>query len=465
MTNMLDDRPWIQKEAPGKPRVQIGTLSVRRWVAIVALVAVVVGTPLGVSYVQALTVPGGGALGARTVDWVRSMGGSRLVAWFENMYYGHNAPPAGGAPPAAMNGGTGTIDPSSVDPQATGIPLSPLGKPEAVPAIAQPPLTGEGQWEPVGRTVGGEAAMYAAFIRPDAVHTSLTAGLVWMDPRVIDLRLVAGSQQPGGSGWVDQAPLSADQRPRLLATFNAGFRLPDGWGGYYAGGRTGRPLVDNAASLVINRDGSATVAKWGRDVTMTASVYAVRQNLSLILDGGLVTPEVFHNSMRSWGATLRNEVLVWRSGIGVTRNGALVYAAGPGLSIQSLADILKHAGAVRAMELDINSTWVSFISFKPVIGADPNSANGSKLLPTMAGDPGRYLGASTRDFFAVLAKRGSSVTDVSPSAPSATPSLNPLLTRTPSPLASPSPNPFATPSARATRSPSFRVSETASPYP
>jgi hypothetical protein len=465
MTNKLDDRPWIEKEAPGPPRVQIGTLSLRRWVAIVVAFAVVVGALLGVSYVRALTVPGGGALGARTVDWVRSMGGSRLVAWFENMYYGHNAPPAGGAPSAAMNGGAGTIDPRSVDPQAPGIPLSPLGKPAAVQAIAQPPLPGEGQWEPVGRTVGGETAMYAAFIRPDPVHTSLTAGLVWMDPRVIDLRLVAGSQQPGGGGWSDQAPLSADQRRRLLATFNAGFRLADGWGGYYAAGRTGRPLVDNAASLVINKNGSATVAKWGRDVTMTASVYAVRQNLSLILDGGLVTPEVFHNSMRSWGATLRNEVLVWRSGMGVTRSGAVVYAAGPGLSIESLADVLKHAGAVRAMEMDINSTWVSFISFKPVTGADPTPNNGFKLLPTMSGDAGRYLGASTRDFFAVLAKTGSSVTDVSPSEVSPTPSLNPLLTRTPSPFVSPPANPLATPSPRGTRSPSSRVSATVSPYP
>ena len=114
--------------------------------------------------------------------------------------------------------------------------------------------------------------MYAAFIRPDPVHTSLTAGLVWMDPRVLDLRLVAGSQQPGGTGWADQAPLPADERRRLLATFNAGFRLADGWGGYYEAGRTGRPLVDGAASLVIDKDGSATVAKWGRDVTMTASV-------------------------------------------------------------------------------------------------------------------------------------------------------------------------------------------------
>ena len=83
MTNMLDDRPWIEKEIPAKPQVRIGTFSVRRWVAIVAAIAVVVAGPLGISYVRALTVPGGGALGARTVDWVRSMGGSRLVAWFE----------------------------------------------------------------------------------------------------------------------------------------------------------------------------------------------------------------------------------------------------------------------------------------------------------------------------------------------------------------------------------------------
>jgi hypothetical protein len=307
--------------------------------------------------------------------------------------------------------------------------------------------------------------MYAAFIRPDPVHTSLTAGLVWMDPRVIDLRLVAGSQQPGGTGWADQAPLPADERRRLLATFNAGFRLADGWGGYYEAGRTGRPLVDGAASLVIDKNGSATVAKWGRDVTMSASVSAVRQNLSLILDGGLVTPEVFHNSMRSWGATLRNEVLVWRSGIGVTPNGALVYAAGPGVSIESLAEILKHAGAVRAMELDINSTWVSFVSFKPAMGTGPSVANGSKLLPMMSGDAGRYLGASTRDFFAILARPGSPVTDVGPSVLSPTPSLNPLLTRTPNPAPSVSANPSATLPARVTQTPPFPVSTTVSPYP
>ena len=62
----------------------------------------------------------------------------------------------------------------------------------------------------------------------------------------------------------------------------------------------------------------------------------------------------------------------------------------------------------------------------------------------MSGDAGRYLGASTRDFFAVLARPGAPVTDVGPSVLSPTPSLNPLLRRTPLPAPPTSGNPFAT---------------------
>jgi hypothetical protein len=55
---------------------------------------------------------------------------------------------------------------------------------------------------------------------------------------------------------------------------------------------------------------------------------------------------------------------VWRSGIGVDRN-ALIYAAGDGLSAYSLARILARAGAIRAMELDLNESWMTFDYFKP----------------------------------------------------------------------------------------------------
>ena len=59
----------------------------------------------------------------------------------------------------------------------------------------------------------------------------------------------------------------------------------------------------------------------------------------------------------------------------------------------SLAQILIRAGAVRAMELDINSYWVSFISY--------GSRGPANLLPDMQRSSDRYLTTSDRDFLAV----------------------------------------------------------------
>ncbi len=81
-----------------------------------------------------------------------------------------------------------------------------------------------------------------------------------------------------------------------------------------------------------------------------------RQNLPLIVDGARPNPNL--NDGPEWGATLGNAILVWRSGIGVDRHGNLIYAAAHDQTVRSLADILIHAGAVRAMELDINSYWI-----------------------------------------------------------------------------------------------------------
>jgi hypothetical protein len=42
---------------------------------------------------------------------------------------------------------------------------------------------------------------------------------------------------------------------------------------------------------------------------------------------------------RDRGATVGNQVLVWRSGVGVDRNGGLIHIAGPGLSVNQLAEL------------------------------------------------------------------------------------------------------------------------------
>jgi hypothetical protein len=59
---------------------------------------------------------------------------------------------------------------------------------------------------------------------------------------------------------------------------------------------------------------------------MTPDVVAVRQNLSLIADGSRPVANLAHSSTATWGATVGNKTLVWRSGVGITSSGALVYA-------------------------------------------------------------------------------------------------------------------------------------------
>ena len=167
-----------------------------------------------------------------------------------------------------------------------------------------------------------------------------------------------------------------------MAAFNAGFRMQDANGGYYTQGKTVIPLRSGAASFVIYRNGAATVGAWGSDVTMTPQVVAVRQNLKLLVDNGQPVPGLNAYDTSTWGNTLGNQVYVSRSGIGVTRDGALVYVGGPFLNITDLANLLVRAGAVRAMELDINTDWVNFATFAPTTPSGLASpANGTDLLP------------------------------------------------------------------------------------
>jgi hypothetical protein len=55
-----------------------------------------------------------------------------------------------------------------------------------------------------------------------------------------------------------------------------------------------------------------------------------------------------------------------------------------------------HAHAVRAMELDINSYWTSFITYR-----QPGAAGAANLLAAMNRTSQRYLSPDDRDCFAV----------------------------------------------------------------
>ncbi len=426
------------------------TLVGRHPVRALLLLAVVALAPLWVSLGDALGNPGfGSSMPARFAEWAREHGASGVVDWAENLWYTHHQPPAGGtppkgsiplpvallarapsaasttagssvhaSPPARSTGASASrvIAPGDGSPRGAGRSvarasrpahgLQPLPLPTPIVPLASPALPGEGDWHPAGRLVDGRPAVYEAFLRPDAVHTSLVAGVAWMDTRLLRATLYSGSMIPGGGPYSYTAPVSPAAARSLDAAFNAGFLMNDAQGGYYTDGRTEIPLRVGAASFVAYRNGDATVGAWGSDVTMTPQVVSVRQNLDLLVVNGKAVPGLNPNDTTQWGFTLGNAVYVWRSGLGVTADGALVYVAGPGLNITTLADLLVRAGAVRAMELDINTDWVTFSTYTPSTPTGAASpANGSELLSDMVGTPARWFEPWwARDFITMSAR-------------------------------------------------------------
>jgi uncharacterized protein YigE (DUF2233 family) len=365
------------------------------------------------SFIPALLNPSYGAsVPTRAAEWFRGHGLGGVVNLIETEWYRLNPPKVGGKPPAGSFTGP-TLPPTSV---ADALPT-----PTRLVSPAGAWLPGEGVWHAAGRTVGGVPAVLTTTVRPDGVHTSYVVGVAWMDPTLLQAQLYSGSTIPGGGPYPYTAPITAKSSENLVAAFNAGFRMSDANGGYYTNGRTIVPLRNGAASVVVFKDGTMTVAKWGTDVTMSNQVASVRQNLDLIVQNSRPVPGLTNANVMKWGKTLGGGFNVWRSGLGVTKDGALVYVGGPSLSISDLANVLVRAGAVRAMELDINTDWVQFSAFKGPLNTPINGGNGTSLESAMAGTPSRYFATWwTRDFYTMTLRAKATRTAASTSSSTTT---------------------------------------------
>jgi hypothetical protein len=257
-------------------------------------------------------------------------------------------------------------------------------------------LPGEGRWQAVV-TSNGRAAVQVATLRPDDQHTSFLVGVMRLDPTLVRGELHPGTREPAGQ-WRAATSLSGTAGVGIAAVFNGGFRLNDpSHNGYYSEGRTVKPLVDGAASLVLHTDGTADVGAWNREVHMTPDVASVRQNLLPLVDDGKVNPTCATGGTHEWGSTVGQAAYIHRSGFGVTATGAQVYVGGPALSVCTLGRILADAGVVRGMELDINPNWVSGTYFHD---RAKGPARGYRLFPAEKVAPQHYFVPSSRDWYA-----------------------------------------------------------------
>ncbi|RMB61958.1 hypothetical protein [Tessaracoccus antarcticus] len=375
----------MQHNAPPRRRV--------RRLRIVALVVALLLIAPGISYTQALTAPGYASWSERSVGWVRDNGGAGMVDAIENWWYTRHAP-SNATPLTATLPGPPRVQQGN----PTVAPRVPA-PPSIAPLAGAAPLEGEGLWsvDVMGRA--GVPVLYSTFLRPDPSHASVVAGAVWVPAGATAAHLVAGTSQP--HGWGGAARIPAADMGSIVATFNSGWKFGDMDGGFYLGGRQSPALRDGLASVVIDARGHVTIGQWGRDISMTRDVVAVRQNLHLIVEGGTPVHGLDVNGGGVWGSPRNQLQYTWRSGLGTDAAGNLVYVAGNNLTLQSLATAMSDAGVRQGMELDIHSRMVNLAVWTHPSGGHATASN---LLPNMSASPTRYVAADQRDFFYLTLK-------------------------------------------------------------
>jgi hypothetical protein len=372
-----------------------GPRRVRRVALIAALLALV---PAAFSYLNAIVEPSNSNLGIRSVEWLRDNGAAGLVSRVESIYYSLTAPGKGGptlrALPQVGYSPAGRARTQRLRSQR----LAAAGyRPHRVATLLHPALPGEGVWRSTRPGAPSGAPLLIATLRNQPEYPRVVAGLAWIDSKRTTVTLDPGRLEPSVSIPRGSMDVPRARRDKLLATFNSGFKLSDSHGGFVLDGHTYATMHDGLATLVGYRDGHVDVIDWRYGSRAPSSVSFARQNLPPIVNGGRPNPNLDNGP--EWGATLGNAILVWRSAIGVDRHGNLIYAAGEDQTVRSMANTLVRAGALRAMELDINSYWVSFIAY----GA-PGARAPLNLLPGMERSATRYLTPDDRDFFAVYSR-------------------------------------------------------------
>ncbi|MCU1388860.1 MAG: hypothetical protein JWL72_2198 [Ilumatobacteraceae bacterium] len=365
--------------------------------------------PVMWSYARALTGPGNDSLQARTVEWARDNHLGWAVDRLEKWWYSNHQAKIGGTPnltAAAVvvaSAGTATSVP---EPLGVGIPALPhlpghLEPPLPLVSPATPTVPGEGEWTAFGPLVNGAQGAYVTTVRPDAIHTSVLDAVIWFDPTILKFRQYPGLKIPG-SPWDRPPHVEVSRQAQLVAAFAGGFRIRDSNGGMILGHVPLVPMRDGGATFTIDDNGVPNIGAWGTDVSNSSTLDSARQSLDPIVVNGAPAPDLTTDPNKKWGFTgPANKSAVWRSGAGVRADGSLIWVGGDGLTVETLAETLVRAGAVRGMQLEINHEWVQLNTY--AVGAD-GTVHGQRLLHGMQHTGDRWLTEDTRDFVAVFSR-------------------------------------------------------------
>ncbi len=268
------------------------------------------------------------------------------------------------------------------------------------------PLSGEGVWNnyPLAQFPNKEV-MATTFVRPDPNRNYAIVTLIKINMKYLNIGAVAGTVEPGsslGNPGPGKVPLSIQNANTLVAAFAGGFQYSDGAYGMIVGGKTYVPLENNLATFVAYKNGTNEIIDYiGQNLGDPTSILFIRQNNPMLVENSMPDTTTQSGGYKAWGRTVTPNMYTWRSALGITKNGNLIYAVGPSLVPTTIAEALSWAGAVNGMQLDINPYWVRFVTFTP-------KGNGQysyqSLLNTMQNGGYSYLNGYIKDFMYLYAK-------------------------------------------------------------
>jgi hypothetical protein len=368
---------------------------------LLALALLVLLSPAIYSYTTTMLKPSSLPLWPRSVEWLRQNHGNWLVDTAEHYYYGWKAPSKGG-PQLKTLPAVGLAAPSKTK-VSRRVKHHAAAWPPAIKPVFARPLPGEGIWHRTGPVVDGRPPVLVTSFRSERDYPRIVAYIAWFDHTRTSIAYYPGRYEPPSAPLRGPMEVPYGQRWRLLATFNSGFIHTDGNQGSSINGMEYEPLQRGLATMIAYRDGRVDIKSWTGGPVAGRRIAFARQSLPLIVDHGRLNPNL--NDSTQWGFTLGNAVRVWRTGAGIDRHGNIIYAAADYQTVTTLARILQRAGAVRAMQLDINPEWPTLITYRHHRGLIP-----TKVVPNDQQKATRYLVPDDRDFFAVYRRLRGPVT-------------------------------------------------------
>ena len=266
-----------------------------------------------------------------------------------------------------------------------------FGSMSAIPrlrvTVPAPPAT---SWTSVAMVRGQKAAWLAQ-------RSGVT--LMRFDQRLVHLTLHAGYTDGGAAGWTYGDRITTSELHLLIAAINGGFKLTYRNVGFMSGGHVAVAQAGTRVDRHLFGRHHRHRGLAGRRAERGQGGVLGAPESRLLVDRGVPAANVSDCVIKCWGGTIGLKTVVARSGLGVTAGGQLVWAAGERLTPARLATALIAAGAVRAIELDINPDWVAGYLY----AHHPSGPLPVPVVPGQVGIYGKLLAPYSRDFLAFVA--------------------------------------------------------------